>query len=191
MKRFVIILALTLISVAASAQYIGGARYKDIKDTYNYKEYMPSQVDPYSPTWSSIFSFFVPGSGQMLSGEVLRGALFLGGGVVLSTLLEDTAEDLLKQLAVDADGAVTGWVDKNAGQTDVWIALGLSAMELGLGIWSSIDANKIAKVKNMYYQDMLGRRSAVEMNFNPTIAFTPTAAGSVQAAPGMGFTLAF
>ena len=191
MKRIILILVVALLPVAANAQYIGGAKYNDIKDTYNYKEYMPSQVDPYSPGLSGLFSFFVPGSGQMLSGEVWRGIAFFGGGVVLSTLLEDTASDLLKQLAVDADGAVTGWVDKNAGQKDVWIALGLSAMELGLGIWSSIDATHVAKVKNMYYQDMFGRSASVEMNFAPSLAFTPSTAGHAQAVPGLAFTLAF
>ena len=191
MKRLVIILALTLVSVAASAQYIGGARYKDIKNDYNSKDYMPSQVDPYSPTWSSFFSFFVPGSGQMLSGEVLRGALFLGGGAVVSSIISDTYSDLVEnRLTVNADQTVS-WADKAGGQLDVWIIAGCLAIDLGLSIWSSIDANKIAKVKNMYYQDMMGKRSAVEMNFAPSLAFSPTAAGNVQPAPGLAFTMAF
>ena len=191
MKRLVIILALALVSLTASAQYIGGARYKDIKNTYDPKQYVPSTVDPYSPTWSSFFSFFVPGSGQMLSGELLRGALFLGGTAIVSSIFTDTYSDLGKQLKTNADQTQLLWVDKEAGQLDVWILAGCSVIELGLGIWSSIDANRIAKVKNMYYQDMMGHRSAVEMNFAPSLAFTPSTAGHAQAAPGLAFTLAF
>ena len=192
MKRFVIILALALISVAASAQYVGGAKYKDIKNNYNPKQYMPSTMDPYSPTWSSFFSFFVPGSSQMLSGEVLRGALFLAGAGLTSSMISDTYSDLMeKRLTTNADQTQLVWVDKAGGQLDVWIIAGCLAVDLGISIWSSIDANKIAKVKNMYYQDMMGRRSSVEMNFAPSLAFTPSTAGNAQPAPGLAFTLAF
>ena len=187
MKRIILILVVALLPIAANAQYIGGAKYGDIKKIYNYKDYMPSQVDPYSPSWSSAFSFFVPGVGQILSGEVWRGVAFLGGAAIVSTVFNDAYSDLGKCLAVNADQTKVYWTDKAQGQKNVWILLGCTAVDLGIAIWSSIDANHIAKVKNMYYQDVMGRTSSVEMNFAPTVAFTPTG----QPAAGMGLTINF
>ena len=187
MKRIILILVVALLPIAANAQYIGGAKYKDIKNTYNYKEYMPSQADPYSPGWSSAFSFFVPGVGQVLSGEVWRGLAFFGGAAVCSSLIEDSFTELGKQLAIDIDNNTMHWIDKEKGQMNVWTIGVATVVDLGLAIWSSIDASRIAKVKNMYYQDVMGRRASVEMNFAPTVAFTPTG----QPTAGMGLTLSF
>ena len=191
MKRIVIIIALMLVSVAASAQYIGGAKYKDIKNTYDPSLYTPSTVDPYSPGWSSFFSFFVPGSAQMLSGELLRGGLFFGGSAVISSIIENSYSDMGECVAIDLDNNTIYWTNRAEGQKNLWIIAGCAVFDLGLAIWSSIDANRVAKVKNMYYQDKLGHTSAVEMNFAPSLAFSPTAAGSAQPAPGLAFTLAF
>jgi hypothetical protein len=187
MKRIILILVVALLPIAANAQYIGGAKYKDIKNTYNYKNYQPSQVDPYSPGLSGAFSFFVPGSGQILSGEVWRGVAFMAGGAVLTSFMSDSWEDLGKCIAINQEQNTISWTDKANGQKDLWIIGVCAVADLGLAIWSSIDASHIAKVKNMYYQDMLGRRAAVEMNLAPSFAFTP--AGNV--APGMGLTINF
>ena len=191
MKRIVIIIALALVSVAASAQYIGGARYKDIKNDYNPKLYTPSTVDPYSPGWSSFFSFFVPGSAQMLSGELLRGGLFFCGSAVLAGIIDDCRSEVGNAIGIDAENKTIYWTDRAKGQKNLWIIAGCTVADLGIAIWSSIDARRIAKVKNMYYQDKLGHISAVEMNFAPSLAFSPTSSGLAQPAPGLAFTLAF
>ena len=187
MKRIILILVVALLPVAANAQYIGGAKYKDIKKTYNYKDYLPSQVDPYSPGLSATWSFFVPGVGQMLSGETWRGLAFFGGSVVCASVIENTFEDLGKQLLIDTDNNTIQWCNREKGQTDAWIIGITTALDLGLAIWSSIDANHIAKVKNMYYQDQIGRRSAIDMNFAPSLAITHNG----KPAAGMGLTINF
>lgn len=190
MKRILLILVVALLPIAANAQYFGGARYNDIKDNYNPKNYVASQVDPYSPAWSGVISLWVPGVGQVLSGEVWRGIAFIGGHVFLGSIAEDTANDLAKCVKIDENNNTISWVDKSKGQKDVWILSGCLVADLGLAIWSSIDATRIAKVKNMYYQDQFGKRSAVEMNFAPNVAFTPVY-GGVQPTAGMAFSLSF
>ncbi len=191
MKRLIIILALSLVSVAASAQYIGGAKYKDIKNTYDPQLYTPSTVDPYSPALSGVWSFFVPGVGQMLSGEPWRGLAFFGGSAVLAGIIDDCRSDVGNAIGIDAETKTIYWTDRAKGQRNLWIIAGCTVADLGIAIWSSIDARRIAKVKNMYYQDKLGHISAVEMNFAPSLAFSPTSTGFAQPAPGLAFTLAF
>ena len=52
--------------------------YKLNKYKYDYHNYIPDYGDPYNPAISGVCSFFVPGLGQMFSGEVGRGFGFLG-----------------------------------------------------------------------------------------------------------------
>ena len=187
MKRIILILVVALLPVAANAQYIGGAKYMDIKNTYNYKEYMPSQVDPYSPGLNGAWSFFIPGIGQMLTGEVWRGLAFFGGAVVCSSIFEDAYSDLGKQIIIDEANNKVYWSNREKGQKDLWILGITTAVDLGIAIWSDIDARRIAKVKNMYYQDQIGRRSAIDMNFAPSLAITHNG----KPAAGMGLTINF
>ncbi|ULB33745.1 MULTISPECIES: hypothetical protein [Proteiniphilum] len=49
------------------------------KQKYDYKMYVPQPGDKHNPIVMGFSSYFVPGLGQMLSGEVGRGLAFLGG----------------------------------------------------------------------------------------------------------------
>jgi len=50
--------------------------YKINKQKYDYKMYMPQPGDPNNPAVMGLASFFIPGLGQMLSGETGRGLAF-------------------------------------------------------------------------------------------------------------------
>ena len=58
--------------------------YKINKQKYDYKMYMPQPGDPNNPAVMGLASFFIPGLGQMLSGETGRGLAYLGGSIALS-----------------------------------------------------------------------------------------------------------
>lgn len=189
MKRFFIIAVLALLSiVSANAQYV---RYKDIKKDYNRKEYLPQASDPYSVGWSKVMSFFVPGSSQFVMHEPVKGVCFLGGNLICSAILNSEFQNIMELAVIDDSGTVTGFSDESAAQTHVAILGATLIAGLGISIWSCIDAGNVAKTKNMYYRDLYGRKSALEMNVAPSFALTPVQGGSLQPAAGMSFSINF
>ena len=69
MKRLIFaILGVLLISTASNAQY------RVNKKQYDYKSYVYQVGDPYNPTIAGVASFFIPGLGQMISGEGKKGS---------------------------------------------------------------------------------------------------------------------
>lgn len=142
-----------------------GMKYKELKSMYNYKDFTPTHSDKYSPAWSGVASFLIPGLGQMICGEVGRGFAWLGGSVGCSLV------------AVLADPRSAG------GKTTSFIAT-LGAM--AIDICAIVDGVRVAKVKNMYVQD-LKNGYALDFDFYPSVNYIQTECG-VQ--PTAGFTLA-
>ena len=69
----------------------------------------------------------------------------------------------------------------------LWGILGVSLAELGVCIWSSIDATRIAKVKNQYYQ---GGKYAKSAKLYPSVNYIQGEKGCIPVS-GMTFALAF
>ena len=150
---------------------VPGMKYKELKKIYDYKEYVPGLVQNYSPAWSGVASFFIPGLGQMVCGSVGRGFAFLGGAVGCYTVMYS--------------GALLGFAGESAvGQVLMCVA---SAGALAIEICSIVDAVRMAKVKNMYEND-LRRKYSFDMKLYPSVGCVRSADG-LQPAPGM--TLAF
>ena len=176
MKRILLVLALALVAaVSANAQI----KYKDIKADYNVKAYTAQDIDPYRPGWAAALSFFVPGSSQLVMGETLRGLLFFGGSAILGNYAEDRIQDLGKLVTTDSEGNYT-FSDFDAAKKQLVRLAASGVALLGVAIWSSIDASRVAKVKNMYYQNL---------HFAPAISFTPIQGGNLQ--PTAGFALSY
>ena len=193
MKKILLVAILALVAMAsANAQM---PKYKDIKGLYNTKEYVPQAIDPYNPSMSALVSFFVPGSAQMLNGSIGRGFIFFGADMIAYNILENAAEELSKLAVTDSDGKLTGYSDEAAAKTQLGIMVGGLAGMLAIAIWSSCDANKMAKVKNMYYQDVYGKQASLNVGLEPFFSFTPTAAtpagSSLTPAAGMSLKLRF
>ena len=176
MKRILLVLALALVAaVSANAQI----KYKDIKADYNFKEYTAQDIDPYRPGWAAALSFFVPGSSQLVMGETVRGLIFLGGDLIISNFFQDSVTELNKLTVVDSEGNYS-YSDVDAAKKQLIIMASSGVAWLGLAIWSSIDASRVAKVKNMYYQNL---------HFAPAISFAPMQGGNLQ--PTAGFALSY
>lgn len=186
MKKFILIAALLFSAIAANAQY--APKYKELKDTYNYLTYVKSDTDPYNVTWSGVFGFFVPGSPQLMMNESGRGWAFLGGSLLCDIILDNLGDDLNKLLVINSDGSAT-FSDPDKAAKLLTAALGVVAVDLGLAIWSCIDAKRIAKVKNLYYQDMTAKKP-VKFNVDPYVSYTPTR-NSVAPVAGLSLNLAF
>lgn len=136
-----------------------GLKYKDLKDMYNSKEYIKDYRDPHSPFWCGFGSFLIPGLGQTCCGEWGRGLLFFAGNIALG-------------YATTASGNGV-------------FAIG----QLALDIWAICDAAKVAKVINMYTQDLKGY-SKVSFDLYPNLAYIPAGTG-LQPTAGLTLAIAF
>lgn len=141
-----------------------GMLYKEYKDFYDFHQYSPQSYDPYSPGWSGVASFFIPGLGQVICGEWGRGLAYFGGVIgtyLVGTILTGVTENYLP-LLVSSAGALT------------------------IEIMSIVDATHVAKIKNMYYQDIRGQQANISFGFAPYITYVNIANTS---AIGLSFTL--
>lgn len=148
-----------------------GLAYREYRPYYRPSDYMPVYGEPYSPAWAGIASFFIPGLGQMVSGEVGRGCAFLGGTIGLGLLT----------------GLGTAALFDNVAGTVV--ALVGSVAMLSVDIWAIVDAVQVAKVKNMYYRDVRQGYS-LDMKIYPSVGYMPSSSGA-QTSVGLALALEF
>jgi hypothetical protein len=114
-------------------------------------------------------------------GEPLRGLLFLGGSWVLGNVVEDRVNNLGKLLVKDSEGKYD-FSDWNAAKKEMLTLAISGAASLGLAIWSSIDASRVAKVKNQYYQ---------KLHVAPVISLTPIQGNNLQPTAGLSLSYKF
>ena len=197
MKRIIILIAaFALTATALSAQVAPRMKYKELKQSYNPKEYVKTANDPYSPGWSGFASFVLPGLGQVISGETGRGIAIFAGDVAFSAVAGICADKLKEYVQMDADGKpVKGsdgkyiFTDKQAAGKWAGAVLGVSAAGVAYYIWNICDARKVAKVKDMYYQDLAGKH-AIGVDLYPSFDYAMTGAGA-RVVPGMTLSLQF
>lgn len=148
---------------------VPGMKYKELKDIYNYKEYVPGLVQNHSPAWSGVASFFIPGLGQMVCGSAGRGLAWLGGYIGCNLFT----------------GLAPLWV----GDAAFAVALVGSFGALAINICSIVDAVRVAKVKNMYEND-LRRKYSFDIDLYPSVNYVQTGS-SLQPAAGLTLALKF
>ena len=190
-KSLITTLVAMLILVTASAQQANKIRYSEIKGNYNPKEYVAQATDPYHVGWYEATSFFIPGIGQLLSGETWRGLAFIGGEAILVSVITTAAENVANVAITNESGFLTGYTDPKVGKRNMAVMLTALGVDLGLSIWSSIDARNVAKVKNMYYQDLINGKKPVELSFAPTVSLAPDLSGALQPCAGVSMQLKF
>ena len=149
-----------------------GMKFREYKNYYNPKMYMHQEGDPYSRFWCGTASFFIPGLGEACEGVWGRAAAFFFGNIGLYIIQASDA-------VYDSYGYVTSY-------GTVGTIAGLA--RIGVNIWSIVDAVRIAKIKNMYYQDIRGQRAMLDVNLEPYFAYTPTGVSNTLT-PTAGFTL--
>lgn len=196
MKKILVLLAaVALTATTLSAQVVPGMKYKDLKDRYNAKYYEKSSIDPYSTFWTGLASFAVPGLGQVIAGETGRGiavfagdaAFSLAGYLVANKALDYVQKDANGKPVKDEKGELIVTDEKNF-KKYAGALIGVGLGNAIYWIWNICDARKVAKVKNMYYQDLGGR--AMEFNVYPSVDLAMTADGTTPVA-GMTLSLQF
>ena len=161
-------------------------RYRDIASVYNPSAYNEQFDDPYNPAISGIASFFIPGLGQCIDGEWGRGAGIFAANLGLG-VLEATELSIMLHSAVQGSSYYKQYRQTSV-SSDAAIGASLCALiitssaHLVLNIWNICDAVNIAKVKNMYYQDL---------HVAPQLSFTPSVSYGLQPTAGLSLTLSF
>jgi hypothetical protein len=145
--------------------------YKELKKIYNHKDFTPSSSDRYRPGWTGVASALIPGLGETVNGEWKRGVGKFCGSVVLLT-----AGSIYERKSHGDDAK--GW--------HIAVAAACYVGVVGLDVWSIVDAVRIAKVKNMYEQD-LRRTYSFNLDLHPSVNFVQMG-NTVH--PTVGFTLA-
>ena len=191
MKRIITLLVLAAACTSAFAQKAPqSASYSELKNYYKASNYVKSDVDPYSVFWIGLESFGAPGTGQLIMKETGRGWAFLGTSIALGAVQSVLTQNVVDLIEKGADGK---WSipEANKDKARGYLAAvgGLMVAQLGLDIWSCIDAVKIAKVKNQYYQDAKGKH-AFSATVYPSIDLAQTGTSVVPTA-GMTFAVRF
>lgn len=155
MKKILLLFLILLTSVTL----VVAQTYSINKRKYDCQEYKKQPGDPYSPIASGICSFFVPGLGQIICGESSRGLSFLGASTGC-LLITGTGAILLLDSWMNGMG---GQNTTNRAFIGTLCFLGGLAGMVTFDIWSIVDAVKVAKVKNMYFQDTKKDKYGIEL----------------------------
>ncbi len=161
-------------------EIVEGMKYKELKKIYNYKDWN-SDADRYEPGLMSACSFIIPGLGQMICGEVGRGFGWFGGAVGCWALVGLGA-------GLEAYGSLENVNNRGISLTGTILTI---AAYVGVGaieVCSIIDASRVAKVKNMYDQDLKKRNYS--LNLYPSVNYVKMA-GGVQPATGLTLAMRF
>ena len=146
-----------------------GMTYRQYKSYYSPKYYIPQDGDPYTRFWAGFASFLIPGLGEGFDGEWGRGALVCLGNIGLYAIMLSDSYDQNGMRYYGTVGSIA------------------SVARIFYNIWSTVDAVRIAKIKNMYYQD-IRMRASVDFNLEPYFAFTPSGINNTFT-PTTGLTL--
>lgn len=197
MKKLTLFIFVVLIAYAsASAQKVPqvqfpepvdgilpGMKYSKLKKLYDYKDYTETYLDVYNPRVMGAMSYFIPGLGQIVCGEVGRGLAWLGGTyfIGLTTMITSLPES-------EGYPATAEEINSSSGEDRAVISLALISSYIALHICNIIDAIRVAKVKNMYQNDLFRQMYSYDVDIYPSLNYTKTAAG---VKPTAGVTLAF
>ncbi len=139
--------------------------YREKKQYYNPRMYVREYGDPYNPVLAGVASYFLPGLGQIISGETGRGMAFMGGtfGSYLIGMIGLTA---LTVDSYDYNYYNSYYGNEIAGGGATLAIAGIVAGAF-LHIYSIVDAVQVAKVNNMYRQDL--RDNYVSFQLKPYV----------------------
>jgi hypothetical protein len=145
------------------------AQYRINKAKFDYRTYQHQIGDPYNPIVAGISSFLSPGTGQMTSGEFVRGAVFLGMSVGSWTLFFSGVN-----LAFSNSAEELG--------VEIGAIMGLSGLVgiLGVDLLSIVDAVRVAKVNDLAFRN--NNKTSFNIQVQPYVNTTCyTKAGSIPA----------
>lgn len=111
--------------------------YNQLNDIYSWKDYKYQRHDHYIPWLNATTSLLIPGTGQIITGDILRGGIFLG--VEAASFMSIIY------------GALENW--GSGGKSGMfWVYAGTAGM-IATPIWSAVDSYRVSAVRNLYLRD--------------------------------------
>ncbi len=156
-----------------------GMKFSEYKKLYNVKDYVHQVGDPYNPGLAGAASFLIPGLGQALNEA--------WGDAVLCFLTD---------LLIDFDMGISYYgminnVEPYKTQSVCWFALSCG-LKVFFDVFCIVDAVNVAKVKNMYNQDLRGPRLVQpDYSVSPFVTASPDMGSGSFALTGLSLTLSF
>src|SRR5690349_3264381 len=138
----VALLACSQCPVNAQSEQHDRISYKSVKSKYDLRTYSYQTTDRYNPARCGESSMYLPGLGQMMAGETPRGLAFTSLFVSGFTLF--------------FVGLSSEPFDSDYSDRGVFLMVTGAAATIGSCVWSSVDAVRVAKVKNLAYRDQVG-----------------------------------
>jgi hypothetical protein len=160
-KAFLLLMSAVLISASLNAQY------KINKHKYDFHTYNYQAGDKYRLPVAGVTSYLIPGLGQTISGETLRGFRFFG-------LFVGSIACLFVGEAKGNNGVVMATLG----------GIGCSIIP----IWSAIDAVRVVKVNNLALRDKT--KPLCTVKFHPSIN-TKLYSQSTHFQPGLSVKISF
>lgn len=155
--------------------------YRVNKDRYDLDNYTYQPGDPYSPAGAAVASLFIPGMGQIVSGEAGRGLGFLFGAAGWFVGSMAVAIPLMDTPERDPD-----FFTKQ--QLSVFFFLSAFIGSAGIWVCSINDAVKVAKVNNLAIRDK--RKQSGSIAVSPVI-FTNPGSVHLPVSAGIGVNISF
>ena len=149
------------LTVAPRPGIVPGLSYDQIKDFYNPKYYKHEAGDMYLPLLSGLSSLLIPGLGQALNGEGGDAFLHFAGSLLIGYTTYKTLR--ISESPSSTPGKKIYNIEYSLS------SLALLAAGISLNIYSFYNANRIAKVKNMYYQE-LRHGNPLTLHLSPYLA---------------------
>lgn len=154
---------------------VPGMKYSEYKKMYSPHDYVRQNGDPYSPGLATALSCILPGVGQAVVGR-------WGSAVAFEWV------DVAGTLSLIA--GLTGYSDNISAGNEILFIAGGGALMAITRIWSAINANKVAKIKNLYFRDVQGQ-SAVQFDLEPYVGQIGTLAMQPQTVTGLTLRITF
>jgi hypothetical protein len=176
MKKLIFLLISTLLICT-----IVNAQYGINKTKYDYRHYTYQPGDPYNPSSAASASLFVPGLGQMISGESGRGICFLLGCTGCLVFSFAGGSIALNATEMDRD------FEEKTRKGMAFLFSGLTATA-GIWIWSIADASRVAKVNNMALRDK--KKVSGNISIQPYLNFQSYSTNK-KTLPGLSVNIIF
>lgn len=151
------------------------AQYRNNKTKYDYHTYTYQAGDKYNISAAGVSSYFIPGLGQISSGETVRGFVFFGG---YSVCMVGGTVGMTRFLSDVGIEGMIGFINFFGGDinndlnSEKWLLLMVPGLIGGLTIkiWSIVDAVHVAKVNNLALRDK--NKTSYNLQIQPYINTT-------------------
>lgn len=162
-----------------------GMKYKELKHIYHYGDWYSVLGNKHNPALMEVYSWLIPGLGQMISDEVGRGLGWFGGAVGCSVFMEVGAG---VSAGAEYYNGYDWYYDEGQTITGTVLLLAGSLAMLTVDICAIVDACRVAKVRNVYEQDLKKMNYSFEQH--PSVDYIRIANG-VQPTAGLTFAMRF